>query len=76
YGYRLDRIALGLYLDLSLRINAAVDILSVSISDRRSLEATMDALGGELLLQKMNVKILFAHREGDATPKDVALQAW
>ncbi|KAG2074300.1 P-loop containing nucleoside triphosphate hydrolase protein [Suillus decipiens] len=36
----------------------------------------MDALGGELLLQKQNVKILFARREGDATTKDVALQAW
>ncbi|KAG1750836.1 P-loop containing nucleoside triphosphate hydrolase protein [Suillus lakei] len=76
YGYRIDRVALGLHLDLSLRINAAVDILSVSRSDRRSLEATMDALGGELLLQKQNVKILFAHREGDAATKDVALQAW
>ncbi|KAG2074289.1 hypothetical protein BDR04DRAFT_1008715 [Suillus decipiens] len=76
YGYRMDRIALGLYLDHSLRINAAVDILSVSLSNRRSLEANMDALGGELLLQKQNVKILFAHREGDATTKDVALQAW
>ncbi|KAG2367894.1 P-loop containing nucleoside triphosphate hydrolase protein [Suillus spraguei] len=76
YGYRIDRIALGLYLDLSLRINAAVDILSVSICDRRSLEATMDALGGELILQKQNVKILFAQREGDATAKDVVLQAW
>ncbi|KAG1817481.1 P-loop containing nucleoside triphosphate hydrolase protein [Suillus subaureus] len=76
YGYRIDRIVLGLYLDLSLRINTAVDILSVSVSDRRSLEATMDALGGELLLQKQNVKVLFSHREGDATTNDVALQAW
>ncbi|KAG1841688.1 P-loop containing nucleoside triphosphate hydrolase protein, partial [Suillus subalutaceus] len=77
YGYRMDRIALGLYLDLSLRINAAVDILSISGKKaRRSLEATMNALGGELLLQKQNVKILFAHREGNATTNDVALQAW
>ncbi|KAG0706770.1 hypothetical protein DFH29DRAFT_117731 [Suillus ampliporus] len=79
YGYRVDRIALGLFLDLSLRINAAVDILSVSRtnSDRRSLEAIMNALGGELLLQKANVKTLFAYREGDApATKDVALQAW
>ncbi|KAG2347792.1 P-loop containing nucleoside triphosphate hydrolase protein [Suillus weaverae] len=76
YGYRMDRIALGLHLDLSLRINAAVDILPVSSSARRSLEATMNALGGEVLLQKDNVKILFAHREGDVSTKDVALQAW
>ncbi|KAG2154057.1 hypothetical protein DEU56DRAFT_726252 [Suillus clintonianus] len=76
YGYRIDRIALGVFLDLSLRINAAVDILSGSRSDRRSLEAIMNALGGEVLLQKQNVKTLFARREGDATTNDVALQAW
>ncbi|KAG1887022.1 P-loop containing nucleoside triphosphate hydrolase protein, partial [Suillus subluteus] len=77
YGYRIDRIALGLYLDLSLRINAAVDILSVfDKKARRSLQATMNALGGEPLLQKQNVKVLFTHREGDATTNDVALQAW
>ncbi|KAG1841682.1 hypothetical protein DFJ58DRAFT_807874 [Suillus subalutaceus] len=45
YGYRIDRIALGLYLDLSLRINAAVDIL-----------ATMDALGGEPLTPEAEQK--------------------
>ncbi|KAG2038451.1 P-loop containing nucleoside triphosphate hydrolase protein [Suillus americanus] len=46
------------------------------MDDRRSFEATMNALGGELILQKQNVKALFAHRERDATAKDVALQAW
>ncbi|KAG0705729.1 P-loop containing nucleoside triphosphate hydrolase protein [Suillus ampliporus] len=77
YGYRIDRIALGLFLDLSLRINDAVDILSVSTSDRRSLQAIMNALGGELLLHRENVKTLFSHREGDAlATKNVALQAW
>ncbi|KAG2038906.1 P-loop containing nucleoside triphosphate hydrolase protein [Suillus americanus] len=76
YGYRIDRIALALFLDLSLRINGAVDVLSVSTSDRRSLQAIMNALGGEVLLQKDNVKTLFAHREGGAASKDVALQAW
>jgi len=78
YGYRMDRITLALFLDLSLRINAAIDILSVSNSDRRSFDAVMNALGGELLLQKQNVKTLYAHREVDETPatKDVAIQAW
>ncbi|KAG1887016.1 P-loop containing nucleoside triphosphate hydrolase protein, partial [Suillus subluteus] len=76
YGYRIDRIALALFLDLSLRLNGAVDVLSVSTSDRRSLQAIMNALGGEVLLQKDNVKTLFAHREGGAVAKDVALQAW
>ncbi|KAG2146162.1 P-loop containing nucleoside triphosphate hydrolase protein [Suillus bovinus] len=76
YGYRIDRIALALFRDFSLRINGAVDMLSVSTSDRRSLQAIMNALGGEVLLQKDNVKTLFAHREGDVASKDVALQAW
>ncbi|OAX30728.1 hypothetical protein K503DRAFT_180512, partial [Rhizopogon vinicolor AM-OR11-026] len=41
YGYRMDRIAVAIFLELSLRINAAVDILSVSSGsrDRRSLQA-------------------------------------
>jgi regulator of nonsense transcripts 1 len=76
YGYRIDRIALALFRDFSLRINGAVDVLSVSTSNRRSLQAIMNTLGGEVLLQKDNVKTLFAHREGEATSKDVALQAW
>lgn len=80
YGYRIDRITIALFLELSLRINAAVDILSVISDryDRRTLQALMDALGGELLLQKENVKALFAHREGHDTvsTNDVALQAW
>ncbi|KIK41898.1 hypothetical protein CY34DRAFT_178839 [Suillus luteus UH-Slu-Lm8-n1] len=76
YGYRIDRIALALFRDFSLRINGAVDVLSVATSNRRSLQAIMNTLGGEVLLQKDNVKTLFAHREGEATSKDVALQAW
>jgi regulator of nonsense transcripts 1 len=76
YGYRIDRIALALFRDFSLRINGAVDALSVTPNDRRSLQAIMNTLGGEVLLQKDNVKALFAHREGEATSKDVALQAW
>ncbi|KAG1804979.1 P-loop containing nucleoside triphosphate hydrolase protein [Suillus plorans] len=76
YGYRIDRIALALFKDFSLRINGAVDVLSVSTSDRRSLQAIMNALGGEVLLQKDHVKTLFSHREGEGASKDVALQAW
>ncbi|OJA13623.1 hypothetical protein AZE42_03977 [Rhizopogon vesiculosus] len=75
YGYRMDRIAVAIFLELSLRINAAVDILSVSSDshDRRSLQAIMTALGGELLLQRKNVETLFA----DGAPAtNVALQAW
>ncbi|OJA09464.1 hypothetical protein AZE42_13713, partial [Rhizopogon vesiculosus] len=76
YGYRTDKIVIALFLELSLRINAAVDILSVSSDrhDRRSLQAIMNALGGELLLQKENVGILF--RDDALATKDMALQAW
>ena len=80
YGYRIDRIAAALFLDLSLRINAAVDILSVAPDryDRRSPQALMNALGGDLLLHKENVKALFAWRGGHdpLSSNDVALQAW
>jgi len=80
YGYRIDRIAVALFLDLSLRINAAVDILSVNPDryDRRSPQALMNALGGELLLHKENVRALFAWRGGHdpLSSNDVALQAW
>jgi len=80
YGYRIDRIAAALFLDLSLRINAAVDMLSVNPDryDRRSLQALMDALGGELLLRKKNVKTLFAPRgrRNPLSSNEVVLQAW
>ncbi|OJA16087.1 hypothetical protein AZE42_05642 [Rhizopogon vesiculosus] len=79
YGYMMDRISVSLFLDLSLRINAVVDILSVSPKDdRHSLQAIMNALGGDELLQKINVKTLFARRtrKNAPTTKDVALQAW
>ncbi|KIK41486.1 hypothetical protein CY34DRAFT_36410, partial [Suillus luteus UH-Slu-Lm8-n1] len=76
YGYRIDRIAIGLFLELSLRINAGVDILSVSNSGRRSFQAIIDALGGETLLQKPNLKTLFTHEDGVTETKDVALRAW
>ncbi|OJA10252.1 hypothetical protein AZE42_12617 [Rhizopogon vesiculosus] len=76
----MDRIAIARFLEPELRINAAVDILSVSTvqHDRRSLQAIMNALGGELLLQKQNVKTLFAHRKrnGASATTTVALRAW
>jgi hypothetical protein len=80
YGYMMDRIAVAVFLELELRINAAVDILSVSTAqhDRHSPQAIFNALGGELLLQKENVNSLFTQREGKhaSATRDVALQAW
>jgi hypothetical protein len=80
FGYRMDRIAIAMFMELSLRVNAAVDILSVSagLNSRRSFEALMNALGGEVLLQRENTKTLFFRREENGPPaiKIVALQAW
>jgi hypothetical protein len=80
FGYRMDRIAVAVFMELSLRINAAVDILSVAAgrNSRRSFEALMNALGGEVLLRRENTKALFFHREGNDLPamNIVALQAW
>jgi hypothetical protein len=79
YGYRMDKITVAIFLELSLRINAAVDILSLyGRHGRRSLLAYMNALGGELLLQKENVKTIFSQGQGRdvLATKVVALQAW
>jgi hypothetical protein len=79
YGYRMDRITVAVFLELSLRINAAVDILSLyGRHGRRSLLAYMNALGGERLLQKKQVKTIFSQGQGDnvLATKDVAVQAW
>ncbi|KAH7913560.1 hypothetical protein BJ138DRAFT_604646 [Hygrophoropsis aurantiaca] len=78
YGFQMDRIAIALYLDLSLRIRAGVDLLSASKrNNRHSLDALMDVLGGEHTLNKLGVKALFRHREGAETKQcDTALQAW
>ncbi|OAX33484.1 hypothetical protein K503DRAFT_775563 [Rhizopogon vinicolor AM-OR11-026] len=56
------------FLELELRINAAVDILSVSTAqhDQHSLQANMNALSRELLLQKQNVKTLLLTDKGMA----------
>ncbi|KAG6329735.1 hypothetical protein ID866_9354, partial [Astraeus odoratus] len=77
YTFRMDRFATALYLDMGLRIVGAVDMLSVSTADRRSLQALMNAMGGELTLQKGNVKALFRDNEGFIPPdSELALQAW
>jgi len=76
FAFRMDRLAVALYLDLSLRITSGVDLLSVAKADRQSLEAVMHCLGGETTLHKANVINLFKQDEKISTPRDVALQAW
>ncbi|KIO15273.1 hypothetical protein M404DRAFT_98989, partial [Pisolithus tinctorius Marx 270] len=77
YAFKMDRIAIALYLDMALCIDGAVDMLSVSLSDRRSLQALMDAMGGELTLHKPSVKALFFNNESCSVSDSVLVhQAW
>ncbi|KIO15253.1 hypothetical protein M404DRAFT_70347, partial [Pisolithus tinctorius Marx 270] len=77
YAFRMDRIAIALYLDMALCIDGAVDMLSVSLSGRRSLQALMNAMGGQLTLQKPNVKALFFNEESrSVSDSGLAQQAW
>jgi len=70
------RVSAALFLDHNLRITGSVD-LSSSTSTRRSENALMNALGGEIFLHKGNVVNLFKHEEASMTPvRDTALQAW
>lgn len=79
YAFMMDHIAVALYLDLSIRIDDAVDMISVSNDGRQSLQALMNAMGGEVELEKKNVQSLFFDTSKssamDPTAK-VALKAW
>lgn len=80
FAFRMDQVAVALFLDLSIRISDAVDMLSVTTkASRQSLEALMNAMGGELILNKNNVRSLLFDKSGspaiDATEK-VAFEAW
>lgn len=80
YAFMMDEIAVSLYLDFSIRIDDAVDMLSVCATDgRHSPRALMNAMGGETKLQKKNILSLFfdtsRSSKVDASSK-VALKAW
>lgn len=76
YAFKMDRIAIALYLDVALRIDGAVDMLSVSLHNRRSLQALMNAMGGEFTLHKPNVKALFFDESRLVSDSDLVQQAW
>ncbi|KAI6004475.1 hypothetical protein F5J12DRAFT_146404 [Pisolithus orientalis] len=78
YAFQMDRIAVALYLDMALRIDSAIDMLSVSPSDdRRSPQALMNAMGGESTLHQSNVKALFfSNQSRPASNSDLVQQAW
>ncbi|KZP25209.1 P-loop containing nucleoside triphosphate hydrolase protein [Athelia psychrophila] len=76
-AFRMDRLAVSLFLDRHIRITGAVDLLSTGIDDRNSLASILSALGGEITLQKDNVKKIFKRRETALTSiPEVAEQAW
>lgn len=78
YAFWMDQIAVALFQDLSIRIRDAVDMMSVSTTDNRhSLQALMNTMGGETVLDKKNVQSLFFNTElstMDTTAR--ALKAW
>ncbi|KAI6155139.1 hypothetical protein BKA82DRAFT_510740 [Pisolithus tinctorius] len=72
----MDCIAVDLYLDMALRIDSAVDMLSVSLGNRRSLQALMNAMGDEWTLHKSNVKALpFSNESCPTSISDLVQQA-
>jgi len=80
HAFKMDQLVIALYLDLSVRINDAVDMLSVNTNDnRQSLAALMNAMGGEAGLRKKNVQSLFFGTSKSPTvdaATGVALKAW
>ncbi|KIM39942.1 hypothetical protein M413DRAFT_188097 [Hebeloma cylindrosporum] len=76
-AFEADKLAAALHLDFQLHITNAKDLLSVSESDRDSLDAFMGALGGETTLSKQAVLNIFQHEErATVEPTAAALQAW
>jgi hypothetical protein len=79
YAFQMNKLATALHLDLDLRINNAVDLLSACkpSSDRHSLDALLHILGGETTLNKLQVSTLFKDEENISAPiHSTAMQAW
>ncbi|KAI6119986.1 hypothetical protein EDD16DRAFT_905502 [Pisolithus croceorrhizus] len=77
YAFNMDRIAIALYLDMTLRIDGAIDIPSALPSNRRSLRTLMEAMGGALTLHQSNVEALFfTSEQGPVSNSDLVQQAW
>ncbi|EGO24480.1 hypothetical protein SERLADRAFT_467859, partial [Serpula lacrymans var. lacrymans S7.9] len=77
YSFKMDHLAVALFLDLSLYIVGGVDVLSAAVDDRRSPEAFMMVLGGKPTLYESGAKALHRSNETHSTKlADVSLQAW
>ncbi|KAG6332525.1 hypothetical protein ID866_6562 [Astraeus odoratus] len=73
--FRMDTLAVALFLDMSLEICNAVDLLSLPVKGgRRSAEALTNVMGDKA--NKDSVKKLFFKDMKKVSPSDMALQAW
>lgn len=77
YAFHMDKLSTSIFLDLSLRMKAAVDILSLLPRGRYLILTKVLALGGEPKVDKESVARLFREDESStAEPTVVATQAW
>ncbi|KAL0954938.1 hypothetical protein HGRIS_003871 [Hohenbuehelia grisea] len=77
FAFHMDLTVAHLYIKNGLHITNGVDMLSTSTKPRHSVEAFLEALGGEAGLMKPAVLRLFKSLCGRHTPLDkLALQAW
>jgi hypothetical protein len=76
YGFIMDKLSAALHLDLGLRITDGVDLLSITKEHRNSRAALMEALGGELTLNKPKVFKLFEDEEIGSDIRATATRAW
>ncbi|KAJ3570489.1 hypothetical protein NP233_g4369 [Leucocoprinus birnbaumii] len=77
YAFHMDKVATSLFLDMSLHIVAAVDILSCLPRERHLFLTKIEALGGEPTAKGTAVKDLFRQEESSKAERTViAAQAW
>lgn len=77
YAFYMDKFALSMFTNLSLRMVGAVDILSLWPQRRHLIRTKIKALGGVFVVDKTSVEQLFRREELHTTePLTVATQAW
>lgn len=77
YAFKMDKLAAALHHDLGIRIDNAIDLLSMARADRQSLEALMFVLGGENNLNKLQVSEIYKEEErASSSIRTTAIQSW
>jgi hypothetical protein len=75
-AFKMDGIAIGLYLDYGLYVTRGIDLFSLSNGTRGSIECIMNAVGGELNVHRVAVIKLFEGEQSETNPRKLAMQAW